>query len=187
MRSRSPRTALPKPGCGAPPVAATRPIRTFLAAGCGVWRGTAIAIGPAAAAASGCAIVPVSAEVAEQAVAPAEAEPSERLEALRRAIGRLPDRQRQVVLMHYLEETTVKQIAAPLSVSDQNGRRPALSGAACAGPHPRRCVPSANWKDAAMPVDLVSEDELRAALEPYRPDPVAFEAQVRERIEALSR
>ena len=40
---------------------------------------------------------------------PSDPEPSEQLEALRRAIERLPAKQRQVVLMHYLEETSVKQ------------------------------------------------------------------------------
>lgn len=41
----------------------------------------------------------------------------ERLEALRRAIDRLPARQKEVVLMHYLEETSVKDVAMLLSVS----------------------------------------------------------------------
>jgi RNA polymerase sigma-70 factor (ECF subfamily) len=41
----------------------------------------------------------------------------EQLEALRRAIDRLPARQKQVVLMHYLEETSVKEVAMLLSVS----------------------------------------------------------------------
>jgi RNA polymerase sigma factor (sigma-70 family) len=41
----------------------------------------------------------------------------ERLAALRAAIQRLPARQREVILMHYLEETTVKDVAALLSVS----------------------------------------------------------------------
>ena len=44
-------------------------------------------------------------------------EPSEQLEALRRAIKRLPAKQLQVVLMHYLEETSVNEVAALLSVS----------------------------------------------------------------------
>ena len=48
---------------------------------------------------------------------PADPDPSERLEALRRAIERLPAKQRQVVLMHYLEETSVSQVAALLSVT----------------------------------------------------------------------
>jgi RNA polymerase sigma-70 factor (ECF subfamily) len=44
-------------------------------------------------------------------------EPSEQLEALRQAIERLPGKQRQVVLMHYLEGTSVKNVAELLSVS----------------------------------------------------------------------
>jgi RNA polymerase sigma-70 factor (ECF subfamily) len=55
--------------------------------------------------------------VLEEVAAPADPEPSEHLEALRRAIGRLPARQRQVVLMHYLEETTVNEVAALLSIT----------------------------------------------------------------------
>ncbi len=44
-------------------------------------------------------------------------DPSPQLEALRSAIERLPGKQRQVVLMHYLEETSVKNVAALLSVT----------------------------------------------------------------------
>ena len=43
--------------------------------------------------------------------------PTALLEALRRAIERLPGKQRQVVLMHYLEETSVNNVAALLSVT----------------------------------------------------------------------
>jgi len=53
----------------------------------------------------------------EQVAAPAGREPSEQLEELRRAIQRLPAKQRQVVLMHYLEETSVHETAALLSVT----------------------------------------------------------------------
>ena len=53
----------------------------------------------------------------ESVAAPSDPEPSEHLEALRQAIERLPARQRQVVLMHYLEETSVNDIAALLSVT----------------------------------------------------------------------
>jgi RNA polymerase sigma-70 factor (ECF subfamily) len=42
---------------------------------------------------------------------------TERLEALRRAIDRLPAKQKQAVMMHYLEETSVKEVAMLLSVS----------------------------------------------------------------------
>ena len=38
-----------------------------------------------------------------------------------------------------------------------------------------------------MPVNLVSEEELRAALRPYRVDPATFEAGVRTRLEAAQR
>ena len=38
-----------------------------------------------------------------------------------------------------------------------------------------------------MPVDLIPENELRAALRPYRVDPHAFEAGVRTRLEAAQR
>jgi RNA polymerase sigma-70 factor (ECF subfamily) len=36
---------------------------------------------------------------------------------LREAIERLPSKQRQVVLMHYLEETSVNEVATLLAVS----------------------------------------------------------------------
>jgi RNA polymerase sigma-70 factor (ECF subfamily) len=42
---------------------------------------------------------------------------NERLVRLREAIEQLPAKQRQVVMMHYLEETSVKEVAALLSVS----------------------------------------------------------------------
>jgi len=35
-----------------------------------------------------------------------------------------------------------------------------------------------------MSIDLIPEDDLRAALRPYRVDPDAFEAAVRERLKA---
>lgn len=57
-----------------------------------------------------------SSEVLDRAPAPVA--PSDaHLDALRHAIERLPDKLRQVVLMHYLEETGVKQVAELLSVS----------------------------------------------------------------------
>jgi RNA polymerase sigma-70 factor (ECF subfamily) len=59
----------------------------------------------------------VASETLDQVAAPPDAEASERVEGLRRAIARLPSRQREVVLMHYLEETSVKEVAALLSVS----------------------------------------------------------------------
>jgi RNA polymerase sigma-70 factor (ECF subfamily) len=53
----------------------------------------------------------------EHAVAPSRPEPSEHLQALRRAIERLPARQREVVMMHYLEETRINDIAALLATT----------------------------------------------------------------------
>lgn len=41
----------------------------------------------------------------------------ERLERLRHSIQRLPDNQREVILMHYLDETSVNDVAALLSVT----------------------------------------------------------------------
>jgi RNA polymerase sigma factor (sigma-70 family) len=49
--------------------------------------------------------------------APSTPDPPEQVEALRQAIDRLPAKQKQVVLMHYLEETSVKEVAMLLSVS----------------------------------------------------------------------
>ena len=59
----------------------------------------------------------LSPAILEQAVAPSIAESSKHLEVLREAIGRLPGKQRQVVLMHYLEETSVREVAILLTVS----------------------------------------------------------------------
>ncbi len=46
-----------------------------------------------------------------------EAQVDPRIIALRIAIDKLPSKQRQVIMMHYLEETTVKDVAALLSVT----------------------------------------------------------------------
>ena len=62
-------------------------------------------------------VVTLAPAILEQVVAPSDPEPSEHLEALRQAIGRLPAKQRRVVLMHYLEETSVDDVAALLSVT----------------------------------------------------------------------
>lgn len=62
-------------------------------------------------------VVTVEPAVLEQTAAPSDPEASEHLDALRQAIARLPTLQRQVVLMHYLEETSVNQVAVLLSVS----------------------------------------------------------------------
>jgi RNA polymerase sigma-70 factor (ECF subfamily) len=56
-------------------------------------------------------------EVLNQRPASPDEASSEEVAALRRAITRLPTRQREVVLMHYLEETSVKEVAALLAVS----------------------------------------------------------------------
>lgn len=48
---------------------------------------------------------------------PPSSEIADRIAALRKAMEKLPDGQRQVIYMHYLEETSVKQVAALLSVS----------------------------------------------------------------------
>jgi len=61
--------------------------------------------------------VTLSPAILEQTVAPLAPEPAEHLEALRQAIERLPAKQCQVLLMHYLEETSVKEVATLLSVS----------------------------------------------------------------------
>ena len=53
----------------------------------------------------------------EDVAAPSTAEPSGYLDSLEKAIDRLPSPQREVVLMHYLEETSVKEVAALLSVT----------------------------------------------------------------------
>ncbi len=55
----------------------------------------------------------------DQVAAPATTELADDFEPLRKAIERLPPRQRQVVLMHYLEETSVRRVAALLSVSER--------------------------------------------------------------------
>lgn len=49
--------------------------------------------------------------------ATSDPESSEKLDQLRSAIDQLPTKQRQVVLMHYLEETSVKEVAVLLSIS----------------------------------------------------------------------
>jgi len=55
----------------------------------------------------------------EQIAAPAEPDAPEHIVALRQAITRLPPRQREVILMHYLEQTSVKQVAALLSLPEK--------------------------------------------------------------------
>ena len=62
-------------------------------------------------------IATVEPAVLQYVAAPSDPEPSEQLEKLRNAIDRLPTKQRQVVLMHYLEETSVNEVAILLSTS----------------------------------------------------------------------
>jgi RNA polymerase sigma factor (sigma-70 family) len=62
-------------------------------------------------------LVKVDSAAVEQAFGPPSREPTDQIQRLRQAIERLPTRQRQVVLMHYLEETSVRQVAGLLSVS----------------------------------------------------------------------
>ena len=62
-------------------------------------------------------IATVEPDVLDYVAAPSDPEPSKQLETLRTAIDRLPTKQRQVVLMHYLEETSVKEVATLLSTS----------------------------------------------------------------------
>jgi RNA polymerase sigma factor (sigma-70 family) len=61
--------------------------------------------------------VRLDAATLEQAATTSDSETDEHLDALRQAIERLPVKQRQVVLMHYLEETSVNEVATLLGVS----------------------------------------------------------------------
>jgi RNA polymerase sigma-70 factor (ECF subfamily) len=62
-------------------------------------------------------IVALDTAMLEQAAITPDPKTAEHLEALQQAIERLPAKQRQVVLMHYLEETSVNEVATLLSVS----------------------------------------------------------------------
>lgn len=62
-------------------------------------------------------IATVESAVLEHGAAATGLTASDQVEKLRSAIDRLPTRQRQVVLMHYLEETSVKDVASLLSTS----------------------------------------------------------------------
>ena len=61
--------------------------------------------------------VTVDSPVAELAVAQFDVEPSDQILRLRDAITRLSTAHRQVVLMHYVEETSVNEVAVMLGVS----------------------------------------------------------------------
>jgi RNA polymerase sigma factor (sigma-70 family) len=62
-------------------------------------------------------VVKFASATVEQAADPPTSDPSDQIDRLRHAIERLPAKQRQVVLMHYLEETSVHQVAMLMSVS----------------------------------------------------------------------
>lgn len=62
-------------------------------------------------------LVTLTPAILEQAAAPSDPRMSQSLDPLRQAIERLPTKQRQVVLMHYLEETSVNEVATLLAVS----------------------------------------------------------------------
>ena len=62
-------------------------------------------------------VVKFDSAAVELAVDPPTPEPSEQIQRLRQAIEQLPVHQRQVVLMHYLEDAKVHEIAMLLSVS----------------------------------------------------------------------
>jgi RNA polymerase sigma factor (sigma-70 family) len=62
-------------------------------------------------------IVALDTAMLEQAAVTSDPETAEHLEALQQAIERLPAKERQVVLMHYLEETSVNEVATLLGIS----------------------------------------------------------------------
>lgn len=64
-------------------------------------------------------VVTVESTALESVAAAAVPEPSPQLDKLRTAIDQLSVKQRQVVLMHYLEETSVKEVALLLSLSEK--------------------------------------------------------------------
>lgn len=55
--------------------------------------------------------------VIEQATSASDQEPNEQIEALRQAISQLPAKHREVVLMYYLEQSSVNEVAMLLSIS----------------------------------------------------------------------
>lgn len=62
-------------------------------------------------------VVPMDLATLEQTVGTPQVAVGQRVVELRNAIDKLPPKQRQAVLMHYLEETSVKDVAALLSVT----------------------------------------------------------------------
>ena len=55
----------------------------------------------------------------DEITSPTDETSGDEFQALREAIDRLPSPQRQVVLMHYLEESSIRDVAALLSVSEK--------------------------------------------------------------------
>ncbi|WP_339730481.1 RNA polymerase sigma factor [uncultured Gimesia sp.] len=64
-------------------------------------------------------ITSVEPAVLEAVAAPSDVDSSPDLEKLRAAITQLPTKQRQVILMHYLEETSIKEVAILLAISNK--------------------------------------------------------------------
>ncbi len=62
-------------------------------------------------------VISLPSDVLDGVPIPSPVDAEEHLAALRDAIERLPAKQRQVILMHYLEETSVKDVAVLLSVT----------------------------------------------------------------------
>lgn len=61
----------------------------------------------------------VSADALAQVPGAEQSPPAAQIEALRAAIERLPAQHRQVILMHYLEEASVRDVASLLGVSEK--------------------------------------------------------------------
>ena len=62
-------------------------------------------------------IVSTDPAILEETIGKGQQEEDQRIVRLRTSIEQLSGKQRQVVMMHYLEETSVKEVAALLSVS----------------------------------------------------------------------
>ena len=116
-RSKSPKTAFPKPGYIVNRAAATGKIRKSLDAGCVASRSISTATGPG--------VVGVGEYASSRSTRRCWSRPPSRLIPKQPNIWKpcskpssvCPPKQRQVVLMHYLEETSVNEVATLLSVS----------------------------------------------------------------------
>jgi RNA polymerase sigma-70 factor (ECF subfamily) len=62
-------------------------------------------------------VISVQPAILDEITSVADEPNGDEFESLRRAIDRLPNSQRQVVFMHYLEESSVREVAALLSVT----------------------------------------------------------------------